>query len=73
MLRAFGAHDHIATVTSTRLITPHYLRVWLHPETLFDAVLRNVRARLKKELGFGTQSQCLQAYWVRGREMRRLR
>lgn len=38
VLRAFGAHDHIATVTSTQLITPHYLRVWLHSETLFDAV-----------------------------------
>ena len=35
VMRSFGARDHLATVTGTELLAPHFLRVRLHSETLF--------------------------------------
>lgn len=40
MTRAYGARDHEATVTGVELLAPHFLRVRMHSETLFeDAVV----------------------------------
>lgn len=36
LMRAFGAHDHVATVTAVEHITPHCTRIAFHSDTLFD-------------------------------------
>lgn len=38
MMRGFGARDHIATVTGSEWLAPHFLRVRLHSPTVFDDV-----------------------------------
>ena len=38
IMRSFGARDHVATVTGTQLLAPHFLRVRLTSPTLFDDI-----------------------------------
>ncbi len=38
LMRSFGARDHIATVTGTQWLAPHFLRVRLTSPTLFDDI-----------------------------------
>ena len=38
IIRAVGANDHVATVTGSSLLAPHFLRVDLRSETLFDEI-----------------------------------
>ncbi len=35
MMKVYGAKDHLATVVDTELLTPHFVRVRMHPQTLF--------------------------------------
>ncbi len=47
VLRGFGARDHLATVTGTERLAPHFLRVRLRSETLFDEVTPEPTAWLR--------------------------
>ena len=38
LMRGFGARDHVATVTGTQWLAPHFLRVRLTSPTLFDDI-----------------------------------
>jgi ATP-binding cassette subfamily B protein IrtA len=47
MLRGFGARDHTATVLETVRIAPHFIRVRMVSETLFDDVVIEPTAWLR--------------------------
>ncbi len=38
LMRSFGARDHVATVTGTQWLAPHFLRVRLTSPTVFDDI-----------------------------------
>lgn len=39
MMKSFGAKDHQVTVTGVEQLTPHFIRLWMQYETVFDDAL----------------------------------